>query len=401
MRSGLQSATKSGTSSVAFASLRSDATDRFVNRAIVISYTLLLMTTIVADQGALRLTIYLMPLLIIGLRLFSTSGEVLIDLVVLRALGVLCMMFFVAAAVNSYAEYSSRQYIFTVLAPASFLIAIRFDRTFMKELAVGLLCAQLLFLALRLIDGRLHFDFDIFNYNAHLRVASESFVAFPLSAVALYFGMTRQRWWMLVCLAGVLLGLRRGPMAAALVGLVVFLVTNRLPIGKVGIVLTCAALFAVGAVISVNATAVLSALAPLLGPELSVNQFTNGRYEMYQILAQPITESNWSFWLGHGPGYNVDFLFGLGLGRQPWDHPHNDFLTILLDFGVAGLAMFVSAWLILIGRNKFAIALVAYMVVLWLVDNTAVYFFHLVVFLFVVWRLRLEAAEQSERGISI
>jgi len=397
MRPGFQSVTQSSDSDLALAPQRLDATDRLVNRAIVVSYTLLLMTTIVADQGALRLTIYVMPFLTVMLRLFLTSGEVLVDLVALRALGLLCMMLFVAAAVNSYAEYSSRQYVFTVLAPASLLIAMRFDRTFMKELAVGLLCAQLLFLALRFMDGRLHFDFDLFNYNAHLRVASESFVAFPLSAVALYFGMTRQRWWMLLCLAGVLLGLRRGPLAAAAIGVAVFVVTNRLPIRKTGITLICAALFAAGAMVSVNATVVLSTLAPLLGPELSINQFTNGRYEMYEILSRPILESDWSFWLGHGPGYNVDFLFGLGLGRQPWDHPHNDFLTILLDFGVIGFAMFAWAWLILIGRHKFAIPLVAYMVVLWLVDNTAVYYFHLIVFLFVAWRLREEVTEHAAR----
>jgi hypothetical protein len=270
-------------------------------------------------------------------------------------------------------------------------VAISFDRRFIKELAAGLLIVQLVFIGIRIWEGTFSFQFDVLNTTAKGRLASESFVCFPLSMVALYFGMTRQFRWCFLCFVGVLSGLRRGPVLADLAGFLAFHLTTWVGVKRQSIIsAACALLFGAGALTSIYAPELLSEWQSAIGRTLSINQITNGRFEMYVILQRQIFESTRTFLLGHGPGFSSDYLYFLGLGAEPWDHPHNDFIAILLDLGILGLCLIIVSWLILIGRTRFSIAIACYMTVLWLVDNTFVYYFHLIVVLFVIWALRQE-----------
>ena len=63
---------------------------------------------------------------------------------------------------------------------------------------------------------------------------------------------------------------------------------------------------------------------------------TNGRLEMWTLLIQEINAT--TLFLGNGAGFSRNFL-----GANPaWTQPHNEYLRLLVDFGLPGLVLWLT-----------------------------------------------------------
>jgi hypothetical protein len=94
-------------------------------------------------------------------------------------------------------------------------------------------------------------------------------------------------------------------------------------------------------------------------------------------------------WIGHGTGSSRI----LSMQVRRWDHPHNDYLRVFHDQGLAGLGLFLTAWFLLVRRlwgrwlkgdslqsapsrrQGAALMLAAGILASFLTDNTLVYIF--------------------------
>jgi O-antigen ligase len=70
---------------------------------------------------------------------------------------------------------------------------------------------------------------------------------------------------------------------------------------------------------------------------------TSGRGTIWTFVLSGIQNH---FWFGAGPGASQDLISGIFAGRV--EHPHNEYLRIWYDLGLVGLAIFVSAWMLVI-----------------------------------------------------
>lgn len=80
------------------------------------------------------------------------------------------------------------------------------------------------------------------------------------------------------------------------------------------------------------------------GTELVLN--TNGRVNVWTELFNQLEAENLLF--GRGPGFSAQFVF-LYAG---WDHPHNEYLRILVDLGLVGLLLFLAFCLVALLSTK-------------------------------------------------
>jgi len=74
------------------------------------------------------------------------------------------------------------------------------------------------------------------------------------------------------------------------------------------------------------------------GRDLDSNYLVQGRMEMYRIVLSAIAQGEWRQWVfGHGSGASK-VLFGYGI-----EHPHNDFVRIVYEYGIIGGTLVVAS----------------------------------------------------------
>jgi hypothetical protein len=363
------------------------AESRVYDNLLAATYAICLILT-TSDTSFLRLLIYAFPLFYISSCLLEAGPEVRLQKHAIIATLLIFVAWTFSSLVNDYVGISAKQYVFAVLAPLTFVAYRRIDDKLLKIFAIYLVVAQAIFMAKLQSEGQLSLSFDIFNTNSMARYPSESFVCFPLSAITLYFAMTRQYRWAIVTFIVVVLGLRRGAPTAAILGALTFLLSSRVPFLRGRPVwLPCFLLFIGAAIFSLNIPAFFSHDTSVGSGGIGINQFTNGRFEVYRFLIGKLLSTPHNLIFGEGPGFSADFLES-SYKNLGFEHPHNDFLKILIDNGFVGLFLITLAYIAFIGRNVYSLAISVYIVTLWLVDNTFIYYFHNAVLFLVIGVLR-------------
>jgi O-antigen ligase len=385
MSSAIQSASSVRGDTAHLANATADS--QSLNHLLAATYAICLILTS-GDTTFLRLLIYVFPFLYI----FSCILEAWPDLRLQKhAIVATLLMLFAwtfSSLANDYITVSAKQYLFAILAPLTFIPYRKIDNTLVKIFTIYLIIAQAIFMAKLQSEGQLSLSFDILNTDSASRYLSESFVCFPLSAITLYYAMTRQYRWAIVTFIVVLLGLRRGAPAAAILGALTFLLSSRFPHlrGRL-VLLPCFLLFIGAAIFSLNIPSIFSHDISLGSRGVGINQFTNGRFEVYQFIIAKVLSTPHNLIFGQGPGFSAELLES-SYKNVGFEHPHNDFLKILLDNGSVGLFLIVLAYLAFIGTSVYSLPISAYIVALWLVDNTFIYYFHNAVLFLVIGALR-------------
>jgi hypothetical protein len=363
------------------------ADSRVFDHVLVAIYAICLILT-TSEQSFVRLLIYAFPLFYILSCLLEAGPKLRLQTHAIVATLLIFLAWTFSSLVNDYVGISAKQYVFAVLAPLTFIPYRRVDDKLLKIFAIYLIAAQAIFMGRLQAEGQLSLSFDIFNTNSTVRYPSESFVCFPLSAITLYFAMTRQYRWAIVTFIVVVLGLRRGAPAAAILGALTFLLSSRVAfLRNRPVWLPCFLLFIGAAIFSLNIPAFFSPDTSVGSGGIGINQFTNGRFEVYRYLIAKLLSTPHNLIFGEGPGFSADFLES-SYKNVGFEHPHNDFLKILIDDGFVGLCLITLAYLAFIGRNIYSFAISVYIVTLWLVDNTFIYYFHNAVLFLVIGVLR-------------
>jgi len=108
--------------------------------------------------------------------------------------------------------------------------------------------------------------------------------------------------------------------------------------------------------------------------DVSANAFSMGRLEGQEIAYEALRRSSWlKLLLGHGLG-QVDIYASMAWGRD--NLIHNDYLRMLIDLGIVGTSIFLSAYLRLIGAGRFGFYIVGYTATTWLTSNILIYAFY-------------------------
>jgi hypothetical protein len=385
MTSTAQSASYVRSNSARFGKAKAES--RVFDHVLAATYAICLILT-TSDANFLRLLIYAFPLFYILSCLLEAGPALRLQTHAIVATLLIFLAWTFSSLVNDYVGISAKQYIFAILAPLTFIPYRRIDDKLIKIFAIYLIAAQAIFMAKLQSEGQLSVSFDIFNTNSLARYPSESFVCFPLSAITLYFAMTRRYRWAIVTFIVVVLGLRRGAPAAAIMGTFTFLLSSRVAFLRGRIVLPlCFLLFIGAAIFSLNIPTFFSHDTSVGSGSIGINQFTNGRFDVYKFIIARLLSTPHNLIFGEGPGFSADFLEAT-YKNAGFEHPHNDFLKILIDNGFVGLCVIIFAYLAFIGRSVYSLAISIYIITLWLVDNTFIYYFHNAVLFLVIGALR-------------
>lgn len=117
----------------------------------------------------------------------------------------------------------------------------------------------------------------------------------------------------------------------------------------------------------------------LTGEYSSINNFTSGRHEIYNYLWKSRLDyqslGQWIF--GNGIGTTADMMNESAV--TSFAHVsllHNDWLRILIDYGVIGIVIVLSSVLIVGSRSPFALGAALYTAILFATDNVSMYVFY-------------------------
>ena len=145
--------------------------------------------------------------------------------------------------------------------------------------------------------------------------------------------------------------------------------------------LLAAAIFA-----SMNSVVIFDWLSDFISHQfdatVSANFLSSGRYNATEIFLQKIdhdrTWLNWFF--GFGPGYSTAFLqTSFEFDGKNFQLLHNDFLRILVDYGILGLSVTVIGFLKALNGNRVISAFAVYSVFIFMTDNVATYLIYWIV----------------------
>lgn len=224
---------------------------------------------------------------------------------------------------------------------------------------------------------------------------AESSLGLIIPLVAILFFMQRRWFLFLVGFFITFLMFKR----IALGAMVVVLLFDHLSLFTKHVIIVRAlkwGLFAIALIVSLNSTMVFVWLSNLVSRQLditvSADALSSGRYNATIIFLQKISHNrtwlNWFF--GFGSGYSTSLLqTSHELVGKNFQLLHNDFLRILVDYGVLGLSAIVAGFLKAINGNRVVSAFAIYSVFIFVTDNVATY---LVYWICLVLLLRTDVA---------
>ena len=328
----------------------------------------------IGEGSAVRLFLYVVPmmfmfesLLISGLRLKKTLALLLL---------VFALLYFTRAVTGSFTEFKE----FTFILLSLFVAALPFripDKFIVAVLMAG--AASVLITALTSNTGEL----------GSLIMSSQGFAESSLGLiiplVTILFFM-QKRWFLF--LAGIVITFLMFK-RIALGAMIVVLLFDYLSLFTKHVVLARAlkwGLFVFALFISLNSVMIFDWLSDQVSRQLnftvSANALSSGRYNATTIFLQKIDQDRtWFNWIfGFGSGYSTSLLeTSLELDGKNFLLLHNDFLRILVDYGVLGLGVVVIGYLKALNGSRVVSAFAVYSVFIFVTDNVATYLIYWIV----------------------
>ncbi|HEY7296358.1 MAG TPA: hypothetical protein VH684_00360 [Xanthobacteraceae bacterium] len=342
---------------------------------IFITFNWLFLTIATADlsQGRpLRFAGYLAPILIV---LGLINGSVYLDRRLLMVpLVYVCILFSAVAAGADFTDYFFARDVLIISSGILTLVTVYNFRDSDAKLLLILLVLNLITNSI----GRgqsFEFKFDLIRSEGGL----ESSFGFSLGLLAIYFYLRRDWSWMLVSSLAVLLSFKR----AAFVGIIVIVVMNlglnmlRLDrfLGRRRLVAWGAALsLAVGLFFGFNAKSIISTAFAYVAPYTPIDFYLLGRYEFASAITDNLRNSSLLTWLfGHGPGAATRLIAEVFSVR---DEPHDDHLRIVYEYGIVGGVGLYLVIFAALRRNIVGLYVFIYQMILFMTDNTLIYYYH-------------------------
>jgi len=154
--------------------------------------------------------------------------------------------------------------------------------------------------------------------------------------------------WTLVFLLLTGLSFTRGAWLSAL--LTVLLVGSMLRKRRYWLLVPLMALIVI--VVPLTRERLLSDVSGGLGPAIATGELGTNRLELWrELVGEAASKMPWGGGLGFAFSFSPERLFGeqsFVIGDNPLVYPHNDFLYWTLEFGILGLVLWVSLWLLMI-----------------------------------------------------
>jgi hypothetical protein len=356
---------------------RIDATDA-IPRLIAYAYGVLLILTLVGAWLDIRLrwAIYLLPLAVL---LFQV-GQLGTNLSyryrsILSTLLITCSYALAACSAENI-NYGARWYLFVVATPFSFIFIRRMSDEAIKIITIFISVGTAIVIVFAIIQGDDILSDRLLFVSSDPSAAAAGCLAFPAGACVIYFCATRQWKWALFSTVLLALGFKRIALMGTVLGVAILFIRNAKGKDRARIdYLVVVAMFAVGTVSALFIEDLFYRFVEAFLPAgASVNAWTMGRYELTQALVKDLSERGVvSLIFGKGPGYSEMLTTQATLLLS---NPHDDYLLLLIDLGIFGAVINVVAWLVLNGGSAVSLALAGYTAVLYLTDNTYIYFFH-------------------------
>jgi len=330
---------------------------------------LLFVNTVDGKAGTpLRLLIYAFPFIaFMTVMLTQQKAEIQTRAVVSAAL--ICAAALPGWLASGASLATIREILFVLATPASFLLRFQINEKFVKIVSVGIcLCVALFIGSGRVTQG----EFSLLNSDGAI---GESHMAYPAAALTIYFFAVRKMPWSALMLVATVLSFKRGALLALALGLTAYIALGLVPARRiVGLsIIATLAFFMTGLTIALSLSALMPLLEDYLPIGMSVNEALMGREIVNLILLEV---------LGVAKDYQIAFGFGAGFASElvvsitSLKQPHNDYLRIVVDYGILGFILLAISWLALNSEGRLSCALALLTATLYLSDNTFIYYYH-------------------------
>ncbi len=255
-----------------------------------------------------------------------------------------------------------------------------------------------------IVLGELHFGLEeLFIHSMGGGVEGDSY---QFGVFALYFLYKRNLTWTLLSISFTFLAFKRITIIALFGALVTILIltifvgrtfdlskrSNRFKIGTFG--------FAVAFVafnLAINLEIITRWFLDMLGyKDLSTDYFLMGRVNMHKIIYDDMELNNVLKTLfGHGPGM-ADNLLYTTLGYRL--NPHNDVLKMIYEYGYVGMVLCWYSFWVFISRNLIGVTIFVFSTIIYLTDNSLIYYPYKFVAIAVVLASMSEAQKSKTKG---
>jgi O-Antigen ligase len=225
----------------------------------------------------------------------------------------------------------------------------------------------------------------------------ESGLAFPLGIIVLYY--LHEKRWLAAAIVFVLFfaASKRIAFVGALAALAFDPILRTLGLPRHARWIA-AALVAAGSIVGLFTMQIFEWGADFIQRDgTSASDISLGRFDFARVLWEAINEGS----LG-------DLLFGFGPGAADAtvvaagfvENPHNDWLKVFFDYGIAGFVAMQVAFFCLFSNSAFRRLIYIYTAILMITDNTLIYMFHQVIIFLVVQAERSSHRRQAMNRVS-
>lgn len=225
----------------------------------------------------------------------------------------------------------------------------------------------------------------------------ESGLAFPLGIIVLYY--LHEKRWLAAAIVFVLFfaASKRIAFVGALAALAFDPILHTLGLHRHARWIA-AALVAAGSIVGLFTMQIFEWGADFIQRDgTSASDISLGRFDFARVLWEAINEGS----LG-------DLLFGFGPGAADAtvvaagfvENPHNDWLKVFFDYGIAGFVAMQVAFFCLFSNSAFRRLIYIYTAILMITDNTLIYMFHQVIIFLVVQAERSSHRRQAMNRVS-
>ena len=367
-----------------------------LSNGIALSYGVLLCITSLRGGGQdwVKYVIYTLPFIALLLSGAYSGATFVIQKRALYAAVIIVLVYFMSIMYSGRVEFGGRFAYFVLATPLTFLLVRRMTHGSIEVILVFLaLATGIRYVASPSINSEMFLDFG--NLLSGNFSGAESGLAFPAGACLIYF-TTRRDWkWALLSVAVIAVNGKRGALLAVFAALIAFYNLGRVgkrPKSTAPVILSLL-VFTAGVILSFEIGNIFEWLHVEFFPEVSVNAWTQGRFVNDAHLINSIMDGNWTTMVfGYGPGYSEEFMQGI----SELTNPHNDYFFMILDTGILGLFGGTIAWVVLNGGSRLTFAFAVMTAILYLIDNTYVYYYHTFVVTAIMFATRSEDAVKPE-----
>jgi hypothetical protein len=347
-----------------------------------LSLALILLFWIFAGGSELRYILFAVPLPVAVAWILSARGDPLLSRRGLFAVGLFGTLAAASTMVNGTTPFTGRDLLVIGVYLSLFCFILQSERWHaglgMAGLAAGLFLEGLLNGAtpqLSLVDST---------------GVIESSLALPLGLFVLYYYRAGDVSKAVIASVLLFLAFKRITFLAVAVAIALDLFYTRI-LGRHSISrVMCIAVMMLVTLVALNLQTVFVGAQEIFNDgDLSANRLTLGRYDIGAIL--------WEKWRVAGP---LQVLFGSGVGATDaalaqaaqGSLAHNDWLKILIDYGIIGIAGFWAILIAVFKNGRLSNLFLIYTAVLMMTDNPLIYIFY---FMFAHQILQVQDSEDS------